>query len=328
MAAAKRRVVVQGASQMSDVPGLSGLADQAEFTFARTLPELEAALEGAEILLGWDFKAGDVALAWPHADSLEWIQWGGAGVDALLFPQLAQSQVRVTNAGGIFDGPMAEYALGLILMHAKGMRRSLELQAQKTWEYRLTTKVRGQQVVIVGVGRIGREIARTLRAVGLDITGVGRSARGGDPDFGEIHGIADLHSVLPLGDYVILITPLTEETADLFGAAELEAMKPAAYLINLGRGELLDESALIDALEDKHLSGAALDVFRTEPLPAESPFWGRPDVVVSAHISGDYHGFHTDVANLFIENFARFQAGQPLLCEVDKQLGFVPSAKG
>jgi len=156
--------------------------------------------------------------------------------------------------------------------------------------------------VVVGVGSIGREIARLLKRMDFVVTGVGRSARGADPDFGDIHGVSDLNSCLSQADYVVLITPLTPETHGLFGAEQFSAMKSSARFIHLGRGELVDEDALLEALQGGQIAGAGLDVFCTEPLPPESPFWDLDNVIVSPHISGDYQGHQEAMAEIFLKN--------------------------
>jgi phosphoglycerate dehydrogenase-like enzyme len=321
----KTDVVVLGASAVADVPGLESLADVANFRFAKGAQALQAALPGAQVLLGWDFRAGEVEQAWAQADKLRWIQWGGAGVDSLLFPELASSEVVVSNAGGLFDRPMAEYVLGAMLFHAKRFRETLRFQAKAEWNYRLNTRIFGQSALVIGVGSIGKDIARLLQAVGLNVVGVGRTSRDGEPVFGHVHGFDERLDLLPDADYVILITPLTEQTRDFFGGPELAAMRESGYLINVGRGELLDEQALLRALQNKQIAGAMLDVFREEPLPSASNWWQREDVLVSPHCSGDFHGFNRLVAELFMDNFHRFRRGEPLLSVVDKKLGFVPS---
>ena len=180
----------------------------------------------------------------------------------------------------------------------------------------------GRSVAVVGVGSIGREIARLLKRMDFVVSGVGRSARGADPDFGDIHGVSDLNTFLPEADYVVLITPLTPETRGLFGAEQFSAMKSSARFINLGRGELVDEGALLEALQGGQIARAGLDVFCTEPLPGDSPFWDLDNVIVSPHISGDYRGHQEAMAGIFLENFERFQDGRELLNQIDKSLGF------
>ena len=177
-------------------------------------------------------------------------------------------------------------------------------------------------MLVVGVGSIGREIARLLRAVGMVVEGVGREARGGDEDFERIHGQDDLVGCLGEADYVVLITPLTAATAGLFGARAFAAMKPSARFINLGRGQLIDEAALIAALDAGALAGAALAAFETEPLPPDSPPRRRPPAPAPPPHRGHRRGYEDALAGLFLENFQRFRAGEPLRNLVDKALGF------
>ncbi|MDX1432342.1 MAG: D-2-hydroxyacid dehydrogenase, partial [Gammaproteobacteria bacterium] len=259
------------------------------------------------------------------ADRLRWIHWSGAGVDAVLFPDLAASDIVLTNARGIFDRAMAEYVLGVILAFAKDLPRTLELQREHAWEHRLTECIAGRRARVVGVGSIGREIGRVLGAVGMHVEGIGRTARAGDADFSAIHAVADLDRRLGAADYVVLVPPLTEQTRGMMGAAQLRAMRPHARLINVGRGALLDEQALARALERGAIAGAALDVFATEPLPADSPLWDVPGLLVSPHMSGDFHGYPEALAGLFLDNLRRFRAGERLRNVVDKALGFVIS---
>ena len=317
-------VVIQGAESVGDVPGLETLAADAEFRCAPSLETLRASLPGAEVLLGWNFAAEDIRHAFECADRLRWIQWGGAGVDAALFPDLVESDVTLTNVRGVFDRSMAEYTLGMILAFAKDFRRTDTLQRARTWQHRLSERVAGTRALVVGAGSIGRAIARALRAVGIEVEGVGRSARDGDPDFGRVHANEDLNRVLASADWVVLITPLTARTHGMFDASRFAAMKPTARFFNLGRGALVDEPAMIDALERGVIAGAGLDVFADEPLPAESPLWGMENVFVSPHMSGDFHGHKATMAQVFIDNFRRYRAGEPLTNVVDKQLGFVP----
>ena len=317
-------VVIQGVESAGEVPGIEAIEGDAEFRCAPDLDALHAELPGAEVLLGWNFAADDVTHAFDRAHRLRWIQWGGAGVDAALFPALVASDVTLTNVRGVFDQPMAEYTLGMILSFAKGFRRTDTLQRERTWLHRLTEPIAGTRALVVGAGSIGRAIARTLRAAGIGVEGVGRTARDGDPDFGRVHDNSDLNRALGSADWVVLIAPLTAQTRGMFDAARFAAMKPTARFFNLGRGALVDEPALIEALEDGVISGAGLDVFVDEPLPAASPLWGMENVFVSPHMSGDFHGHKAAMAKVFIENFRRYRAGEPLLNVVDKRLGFVP----
>ena len=315
-------IAIQGAAGADDVPGIDRLADQAELRFAATVDELRQALVGADIMLGWDFSAGGLDQAWDEAGDLRWVHWAGAGVDAMMFPELAASDVVLTNSRGVFDLAMAEYVLGFVLNFAKRFPESQSLQSARTWRHRLTQRVAGATALVVGTGSIGREIARLLGANGMVVSGVARSARAGDDDFVTIHGSSDLDSALAAAEYVVAVPPLTAATVGMFGAAQFKAMKPTARFINMGRGQLVDEAALIAALEAGDIAGAALDVFETEPLPEASPLWALPNVIVSPHMSGDYEGHGEDVVGLFVANFERYKAGQPMANIVDKVLGF------
>ncbi len=318
-------VLVQGATCVDDVPNLHTIADRATFRFASDREGLAANLPGSDVLYGWDFRANDLEQCWDKATDLKWIQWTGAGVDAALFPALSSSDVILTNARGVFDRAMAEWALGVMIGHAKGFMPTQDYQRAREWNYRSSTLLADQSVLVVGVGSIGREAARVCKAFGLHVSGVGRTARSGDDAFDAIHARTDLVSVLPHADYVVLITPLTAETSGLFGAAQFAAMKPSAQFINMGRGQLVDETALIAALNDGDIASAALDVFCEEPLKPENPIWDAANVFISPHMSGDFDG-HLDVlAQIFLDNFQRYCNGETLHSIVDKQAGFVPS---
>lgn len=323
---AKPIIVIQGAAGADQVPGISAIASDAELRFADSAPALARALPGCGILLGWSFSETSLREVWSHADRLRWIHWTGAGVDAVLFPELAKSDVVLTNSRGIFDRAMAEYVLGLILSFAKGFRETARHQDQRQWRHRLSEMVIGRRALVVGVGSIGREVARLLASAGLRVEGVGRRARVSDSDFAAVHARKDLDAVLATADYVVITVPLTDETRGLMGAAQFRAMKSSARLINVARGAILDEAALVEALRAGQIAGAALDVTTTEPLAEDSPLWAMPEVIISPHMSGDFFGHYEALASMFMENFRRFHAGQPLLNVVDKSSGFVLSS--
>lgn len=321
----KITVLVQGASTIGEVPGLDSIAGQSDIRYAPDRESLYAELPDADVLLGWDFRADDLEECWNRAEKLRWIHWGGAGVDAVLFPALRESDVVLTNSRGIFDRAMAEWTLGVLIGHAKRMPETMNDRRERQWTYRVSTKMAGQKVLIVGIGSIGREVGRLCRAFGLRVSGVGRSARQGDHVFDAVHARRDLVTVLPGADYVVLIAPLTPGTENIFDGAMFAAMKPSAFFVNIGRGALVDEKALIDALDTGGIAGAALDVFREEPLSPDNPVWTAKHTFISPHISGDYHGFQTDLARLFLDNFHLYRDGLDLRNVVDKTIGFVPS---
>ncbi|MEV0971305.1 D-2-hydroxyacid dehydrogenase [Microtetraspora glauca] len=295
-----------------------------EVRYARRA-ELGDALRGSDALLMWDSFSPALREAWHHADALRWIHVAAAGVDRLLFDDLRASDVIVTNSRGVFDRPIAEYVLACVLAFAKDLPGSWRLQGEQRWRHRVTERIDGKTVMIVGTGAIGREIARMLRAVGLTVLGAGRSTRDGDADFGAVYDSSRLAALVADVDYLVNVAPLTGETRRLIDADVLAALKPAARLINVGRGETVDTEALVEALRSGRLAGAALDVFEEEPLPAGHPLWSFPQVLISPHMSGDAAGWQEALADTFLENLRRYVAGAPLINVVDKHLGFVVS---
>ena len=192
-------------------PGMADVEAAAEVRYA-TADQLAEALDGAQVLLLWDFFSSALEEAWHAAGSLEWIHVAAAGVDKLLFEDLRESGVVVTNARGIFDRPMAEFVLTGMLAFAKNLPGLLSLQRERTWQHRETERLESGRALIVGTGAIGREIARVLKAVGLRVAAAGRTARSGDPDFGEVYASSELADVVDGFDWVVMVAPLTEQT--------------------------------------------------------------------------------------------------------------------
>jgi phosphoglycerate dehydrogenase-like enzyme len=315
-------VVVLGTDDSDRPPHLDPLTDRIEFRV--TGPDgLAAALPGARALLLWDFFSTAVRDVWPHCRDLEWIHVAAAGVDTLLFPELAASPIVVTNARGVFDRPIAEFVLASVLAHAKLLHESHDLQLRREWRHRETRAVAGATALVVGTGPIGREIARLLRAAGLDVRGAGRRPAADDPDFGTVVSSGDLAAAVPWADYVVNAAPLTPATTGLFDASVFRAMRRTAHFVNVGRGPSVVEDDLVEALRSGWLGGASLDVFRTEPLPEDSPLWDAPGLVVSAHMSGDVVGWRDSLARQFVDNAERWLSGKDLVNVVDKELGYV-----
>lgn len=283
---------------------------------------LTEAIGGADVLFLYDFSSGALESAWPAADALRWVQVAAIGVDAVMFDGLIDSDVVVTNSRGIFEEPIAEYVLGQILAFAKDFRRSWESQREQRWRHFDTEPIAGASVTIIGPGPVGRAIARLLRAVGMSVRGVGRTARD-DPDFGTV--TTDVRAAVGDADYVVLAAPLTPQTRGMVDAGVLAAMPPAARLINVGRGELVDTEALVSALQTGAIAGAALDVVDPEPLPVGHPLWSAPNVRITPHNSGDIHGWRDTLQQQFIANFRRYVSGQPLHNVVDKRRGYAAS---
>lgn len=304
--------------------GMASVEQHADVRYV-TADELSDGLRGAEVLFLWDFFSDALREAWPAASDLRWVHVAAAGVDSLLFPELVDSAVVVTNSGGVFERPIAEYVLATVLAYAKDLRTTWSLQDQRHWQHRETERIEGARVLVVGTGPIGREIARLLSRVGMDVAGVGRVAREHDPDFGSVHASSALRDVVGGADYVVVAAPLTEATRGLVDRPVLRAMKPSARLINVARGQIVDQRAVTDALGDGEIAGAALDVFADEPLPPDDPLWQAPGALISPHMSGDVAGWLDALAELFVRNFHRWQHGEALPNVVDKHRGYVPT---
>ncbi|WP_406216447.1 D-2-hydroxyacid dehydrogenase [Streptomyces canus] len=276
-------------------------------------------LPSADVLLVWDFTSTAVRDAWPgEGPRPRWVHTASAGVDHLMCPELAVSDTVVTNARGVFDQPIAEYVAALVLTMAKDLPRTLELQREGVWRHRESQRVAGTRACVVGSGPIGRAIVSTLKALGITTALVGRRSRTG------IHGPDDLDRLMARADWVIAAAPLTEDTHGMFDARRFGMMQPSARFINIGRGQLVVEDALVEAVSKRWIAGAALDVFDTEPLPPDSPLWQVPGLIVSPHMSGDTVGWRDELGTQFLQLYDRWEAGRSLPNVVDKQRGYVP----
>ncbi|MDX1444159.1 MAG: D-2-hydroxyacid dehydrogenase [Gammaproteobacteria bacterium] len=303
-------------------PGLDALDGHAELRHADSEAALRESLPGADILLVTDFRTDALAAAWDAADSLKWIHATSAGVDALMIPEVRDSDIPVTNASGIFDRSIAEYVLGAILMMAKDFPGSMALQRDHAWRHRDTERVNGHSVLVVGAGNIGRQIARLCTAVGMRVTGIASRDRAGDSDFDAVYASSRLPDLLPNFDYVVVAAPLTPQTEGLFDAGAFERMSPHARFINIGRGPIVVTDDLVEALQDGTIAGAVLDVFEEEPLPRDHPLWDCPNTVLTAHMAGDFVGWREALVEQFVSMFHRWRASGDLKNLVDKHKGY------
>ena len=307
-----------GVAPPTHLDEIRAVADVREAT-AATLAD---ALPGAEILLVWDIFSDALADAWHAADSLRWIHVAAAGVDALLFDDLRASDVLVTNARGVFDGPIAEYVLACVLAHDKRLHETESLQRAGTWRHRETTRVAGRRALVVGTGGIGRATARLLRAVGLDVRGAGRRPRDDDEDFGSVLESSRLVEHLGEVDHLVMVAPLTDATHGMLGARELAALPDGAHVVNVGRGQLVDQDALTAELATGRLS-AHLDVLVVEPLPEGDPLWSLENAHVSPHMSGDVVGWRDTLSAQFRGHLDTWLGGGEPGPAVDKSRGYV-----
>lgn len=320
-AATSRRPVVAALYREALPPRLAEIEEFAEVRLTKA-DGMAKALHGADVLYQWHSFSPALKENWEAASSLKWVHVSAAGVSQLLFDELIQSDITYTNSRGILSRAIAEFALGFVLDLAKDTRGSFRLQQQQRWQHRVTRKIQGQSVLVVGTGSIGRETARLFRAVGMEVDGAGRTGRPGDSDFGRIHSSRGLAGIVHAYDYLVLAAPLTDDTRGLVDAEVLAAMKPTAHLINVGRGELVYTGALTEALAAGSIAGAALDVVHPEPLPEGHALWGMENVIITPHMSGDSEDYLDDLGKLFVDNLRRYCNAEPLENVVDKSLGF------
>ncbi|MFI7382942.1 D-2-hydroxyacid dehydrogenase [Streptomyces sp. NPDC049813] len=321
-AGARPTVLVLDAAPGEPAPRLGALTGRARVLHApygTDTDALRAQLGEADVLLVWDFLSDAVRAAWPGPGPRpRWVHTASAGVDRLMFPELIDSDTVLTNARGVFDGPIAEYVAALVLAMAKDLPRTLALQASREWRHRESQRIAGTRACVVGSGPIGHAIAAQLAALGIVTALVGRRPRAG------VHGPADLDRLLARADWVVCAAPLTEETRAMFDARRFGLMQPGARFVNVGRGPLVVEDDLVAALHQRWIAGAALDVFEHEPLKPDSALWTAPGLLVSPHMSGDTVGWRDELGRQFVELFGRWEDGRPLTNVVDKDRGYVP----
>jgi phosphoglycerate dehydrogenase-like enzyme len=276
----------------------------------------------AEVL--YDFPRGHVEDLVEVAPNLRWVQGSMAGAGEVAEKAgLGETDVVVTTASGVYSGPLAEFALMAMLQHAKELDRLRREKAGRVWRQGATGTLERKTLCVVGMGSIGRAIAERARPFGMRVVGVKRTVRDDEARnyADELYPTAELHTALGEADYVAVTLPGTPETRRMIDAEAIAAMRQGAYFVNVGRGAVVDEAALVEALQDGHLSGAALDVFEVEPLPEESPLWGLDNAIISAHttdvVPDLINGAQTD---LFCENLRRYLSGEDLINVLDKRL--------
>jgi D-2-hydroxyacid dehydrogenase (NADP+) len=263
------------------------------------------------------------------ATKLKWIHSVAAGIGGLMIPEVLASDVVITNARGIFSTVMAEHTLGMMLAFSRRLLDSYRYQQHRQWaratlgelEPRMG-EISGKTLSIIGYGSIGREIARRARGFGMRILALKKDPSTGGEDADQVFTLGQLHELLKDSDFVVLALPHTPDTKQVLGEAEFKVMKSSVYVINIGRGRLIDEDALLRALRDGRIAGAGLDVFATEPLPADHPLWGEPNVLITPHSAAIFPEFWPRSLALLAENIRRFRSGETMKNLVDKKRGY------
>lgn len=308
---------LQAAAKVAGVtPQIIHLPDDAtQRLSAQTLETIEAAYLTRDIRFSDLYQSfGDTVKAAPN---LKWVHFTSTGIDQHPFlPALHERKVRLTTSAGSNGEPVGQTAFGGLLMLARGFPRWIAAQRERRWDPArgkdVPRDLRGQTVIVVGLGTIGATVAKLCQALEMKVIGLRRSPkRDGDP-VDEMHTLDKLPALLPKADWLVLACPYTKETHQLVNAQTLALMQKHAYLINVARGACADEKALIFALQSKQIAGAYLDVFEKEPLPADSPLWDIPNVIVSPHNASASAGNDDRAAKIFTENLKRFAAGQSM----------------
>jgi phosphoglycerate dehydrogenase-like enzyme len=263
------------------------------------------------------------------AKQLKWLHLSSAGATHVLFPEMIASNVMITNSRGLHGVPIAEHVLGVMIILARQLHAAYRIQLEGRWGrremfnlYPTFMELSGATVGIIGLGSIGLAIAERTKALGMRVIATKRTGGAKPACVDELLGSQDLPTLLRASDFVVIATPLTPETRGLIGEAELQAMKPTAYLLNIGRGAIIQESVLIRALKEKWIAGAGLDVTEIEPLPSESELFHLPNVFLTPHYSGFRSNYWQHALTIFKPNLERFLRGEPLNNLVDKQAGY------
>ena len=292
-------------------------------------PALPDALAHADGLVVWDGCSPAVERAWDLAAErtgglprLRWVHTSSAGPDRLLFPGMLPHPCALTCSRGVLDRDIAEYVLACVLALLKDLTTTVRLQDAHRWRHRGTLGLAGRSALVVGAGSLGTAVGEVFAALGVAVDGVVRSPRPASGPFRRLVGPGALADVVGGYDLLLVTAPLSPATRGLVSADVVARTKPGAVVVNVGRGPVVDQDALLAALRSGHLRGVALDVWDVEPLPAESPWWDAPGAIVSPHLAGDAAGFEQRLEAVLHEQLARFATDRPLLHVVDKLVGY------
>lgn len=320
----KLNLLVLADPKASWLKPLDRLSADIHVTITNDEAEVRAAAPVADAILNGTFTPKMLSIAVPLATNARWLHSLWTGVDSVMSPELQSSPVPFTCGRGVFRVSLAEWTIGAMLHFSYQMRRMIRQQEAGIWEIFTTEELHGRTLGIVGYGEIGRATAERARAFGMKVLALRRRPElfGSDSLVDQTFDQAHINDLISASDYVMVAAPLTPETRGLVGAAQIAAMKPNAVIINVGRGAIIDEPALIASLEAGKIRGAALDVFTVEPLPAGHAFYRLKNVLLSPHTADHVQDFVHLAVECFLDNMKLFQAGQPLQNIVDKRAGY------
>jgi len=304
---------------------LEKLRNNANIVIGNSPESFENVFASATVIFNWSGSLRLFRKVFTMCPNLRWVHSRSVGLERSLFPELIDSPVILTNGAGVFSGSLGEFALAAILYFAKDLRRMIRNQIAGVWEQFDVLPVSGQTVGIIGYGDIGRAVAARVHPLGMTILALKRHPLPpGQHDnlVDEVYTPNRRIKMLSRSDYIVVAAPLTEETRGMIAEPEFAAMKPTAVVINVGRGPVINEDAMIRALCGKRIKGAALDVFDQEPLPAGHPFYKLENVLLSPHCADHTPDWLENAMYLFLDQFARYRSGEPLLNVVKKNLGY------
>jgi phosphoglycerate dehydrogenase-like enzyme len=306
----------------SDDPQLAQLRGLPH-TVCRDISSCAQAAKDATVILQWSGARELLRAVFGMCEELRWVHSRAAGLDNLLFPEIVESEIPLTNGRGVFSASLGEFVLAAILYFAKDFRRMVRNQMAAVWEPFDVEEIAGQTVGLVGYGDIGRAAASRVHSMGMRVLATKRHVpTAAGPLVEQFYKPEERREMMARCDYIVATAPLTEETRHMIGDAEFAAMKPTAVVINVGRGAVIDEAALLRALTSKRIKGAALDVFEHEPLPAGHPLYKLDNVLLSPHCADHTSDWQDQAMRFFLEQYSRFEKGAPLRNVVDKRLGY------
>ncbi|MDR3566126.1 MAG: D-2-hydroxyacid dehydrogenase [Negativicutes bacterium] len=310
---------------------LNRLADRHVAAIKEVMPEITVVhtdlehagewIAATDILVAWGMH--DIRALYAAAPRLKWVHALSAGVENLIFPELQTADTILTNSKGIHGIPISEHVFALILAFSRGLNLYIRQQTAKEWKRQkeFTTEIHEKTLGIVGLGSIGRELAKKAKGLGMNVVAVKREITS-EIFVNKLYTPDQLEEMLGVADFVVVALPLTEETNGLFGLRQFAAMKPSAYFFNIARGAIVREKDLVGALEKGLIRGAGLDVFEEEPLPQSSPLWDRPDVIITPHVGGQSPPYLDRAIKLFVDNLTRYTENREMVNLVDKIKGY------
>jgi phosphoglycerate dehydrogenase-like enzyme len=318
------KLVVISPPNLPHLSLLEKLPAGVDVTIGLNPQELDGAIGSADVLMNGMGTGDTFRRVFPKARQVRWVHSLSAGVENVLTAEMLTSPVPLTNARGVFAESLGEFVIAAALFFAKDFRRMRRSQAAGKWDQFDVEVLYRQSMAIVGYGEIGRAAARRAKAMGMKVYATRRRPEllKDDPLVDEGFSPDDRAEMISRADYIVAAAALTPETRGLIGEKEIGAMKRSAVVMNVGRGPVIDEAALVRALQENRIAGAALDVFDKEPLPPGHPFWGMDQVLLSPHTADHTEGWLNDATEFFIANFHRFAKGEPLQNIVDKQAGY------